>query len=302
MENKLPEPNIVCFGEVLYDIFPTHKEIGGAPLNVALRLASLGLSAQIISRVGRDALGTELLVYASINGVDTDAIQRDNDLSTGEVIVDLNETGSATYTISYPVAWDKIEPVLVNEVLVQEATALVYGSLVCRDVISHQSLLKLIKQSTYKVFDVNLRAPFYSKDLIIQLMMQSDFVKFNDTELSEISVFMHSPYHSIEENILFVAEKTNTKHICVTRGSHGAVLYYDEKMYSNDGYKIEVVDTVGAGDSFLAGLLSKLLCGSTPQEAIDFACALGALVAKNKGANPIISNLEINMFLNKNVK
>jgi fructokinase len=300
MENKLQEPNIVCFGEVLYDVFPTHKEIGGAPLNVALRLASLGFSAKIISRVGRDALGTELLVYAAMNGVDTDAVQRDDNLSTGEVIVDLNKAGSATYTISYPVAWDKIAAVLANEVLVQKADALVYGSLVCRDMISHQSLLKLIKQAKYRVFDVNLRGPFYTKDLIIELMMQSDFVKFNDDELAEISAFMSSPYHSLKENILYVAEKTNTKQICVTKGSSGAILYYDGEMYSNTGYKIEVVDTVGAGDSFLAGLLSKLLRGESPQKAIDFACALGAIVEKNKGANHIISNQEINMILNKN--
>jgi fructokinase len=300
MGNKLQELNIVCFGEVLYDIFPTHKKAGGAPLNVALRLASLGFSAQIISRIGRDALGAELLGYAAMNGVDTDAIQHDDDLSTGEVIVDLNKDGSATYTISSPVAWDKIESVLANEVAVQKVDAFVFGSLACRDIISHQSLLKLTKLAPYRVFDVNLRAPFYTKDLIIQLMMQSDFVKFNDDELAEISALLSSPYHSLEQNILFVAEKTNTKHICVTKGSHGALLYYNGEMYSNDGYKVEVVDTVGAGDSFLAGLLSKLLRGEHPQEAIDFACALGAIVAKSEGANPLISNLEINMMLNKN--
>jgi fructokinase len=129
-------------------------------------------------------------------------------------------------------------------------------------------------------------------------MMQSDFIKFNDDELYEVSAFMNSPYHSLEQNILFIAEKTNTKHICVTKGSHGAVLYYNEKMYYNSGYKIDVVDTVGSGDSFLAGLLSKLLYDENPQEAIDFACALGAIVAKNEGANPKISSKEINDFMN----
>lgn len=290
--------NIICFGEVLFDVFPTHKKIGGAPLNVALRLASLGINAQIISRVGNDEIGRELLAFIKKNGVDTDTIQIDENLSTGEVIVQLNEKGSASYTINYPVAWDKIICIPEDEIMVKKADALVFGSLVCRDSVSQNSLLEIINYAKYAVFDVNLRAPFYTKEILINLMMQSDFIKFNDDELYEVSAFMNSPYHSLEQNILFIAEKTNTKHICVTKGSHGAVLYYNEKMYYNSGYKIDVVDTVGSGDSFLAGLLSKLLYDENPQEAIDFACALGAIVAKNEGANPKISIADINDFMN----
>jgi len=290
--------NIICFGEVLYDVFPTHKKIGGAPLNVALRLASLGINAQIISRVGNDEIGRELLAFIKKNGVDTDTIQIDENLSTGQVIVQLNEKGSASYTINYPVAWDKIICVPEDEIMVKKADALVFGSLVCRDSVSQNSLLEIINYAKYAVFDVNLRAPFYTKEILVNLMMQSDFIKFNDDELYEVSAFLNSPYHSLEQNILFIAEKTNTKHICVTKGSHGAVLYYNEKMYYNSGYKIDVVDTVGSGDSFLAGLLSKLLYDENPQEAIDFACALGAIVAKNEGANPKIFSKEINDFMN----
>lgn len=289
---------IICFGEVLFDVFPTHRKIGGAPLNVALRLASLGINAQIISRIGKDEIGKELLAFIEKNGVATDTIQIDENLSTGQVIVQLNEKGSASYTINYPVAWDKIVCIPEDEIIVKKADALVFGTLVCRDSVSQNSLLEIINYTKYAVFDVNLRAPFYSKEILLNLMMQSDFIKFNDDELYEVSDFMNSPYHSLEQNILFIAEQTNTKHICVTKGSHGAVLYYDEKMYYNSGYKIDVVDTVGSGDSFLAGLLSKLLYDENPQEAIDFACALGAIVAKNEGANPKISSKEINDFMN----
>jgi fructokinase len=289
---------IICFGEVLFDVFPTHRKIGGAPLNVALRMASLGINAQIISRVGNDEIGKELLHFIEQNGVSTDTIQVDENLSTGEVIVQLNDKGSASYTINYPVAWDKIDCGPEEEILVKKANALVFGTLVCRDLVSHTSLLEIINYTKYAVFDVNLRAPFYSKELLINLMMQSDFIKFNDDELYEVSAFMNSPYHSLEQNIHFIAEQTNTKHICVTKGSHGAVLYYNEQMYYNSGYKVDVVDTVGSGDSFLAGLLSKLLYENNPQEAIDFACALGAIVAKNEGANPKISTSEMNEFMN----
>lgn len=292
---------IICFGEVLFDVFPTHRKIGGAPLNVALRLASLGVNAQIISRIGKDEIGRELLAFIEKNGVATETIQIDENLSTGQVIVQLNDKGSASYTINYPVAWDKIICIPEDEIMVKKADALVFGTLVCRDSVSHTSLLEIINYAKYAVFDVNLRAPFYTKEILINLMMQSDFIKFNDDELFEISTFMNSPYHSLEQNILFIAEQTNTKHICVTKGSHGAVLYYNEKMYYNSGYKIDVVDTVGSGDSFLAGLLSKLLYDENPQEAIDFACALGAIVAKNEGANPKISIQEINAFMNPQI-
>ncbi len=281
---------VICFGEVLYDVFPSYRKIGGAPLNVALRLASLGLDAQIISRIGNDALGKELLAFIQKNNVPIDTIQIDEASVTGEVLVQLDEKCSASYTINHPVAWDKIEATDVTKEATKNADALVYGSLVCRDEISYNSLQELLKIAKYKIFDVNLRAPFYSHELLINLMKQSDFIKFNDDELYEISGNLNSPFHTLEENIFFIARQTNTKSICVTKGSQGAVLYFNEALYFNSGYKIIVADTVGAGDSFLAGLLSQLLVYEQPQKAIDFACALGALVASHEGANPKISN------------
>ena len=290
--------SVVCFGEVLFDVFPTHKKIGGAPLNVAIRLASLGIQSQIISRIGNDEIGKELLEYIKDHKVNSDSIQVDENLKTGEVIVELNEKGSASYTINYPAAWDKIIGTLEDEIIVKKADALVFGSLVCRDAISKNTLFELINYAKYTVFDVNLRAPFYTKEVLNHLMHEADFIKFNDDEIYEISEFLHSPFHSLEQNILFMAERTSTKHICVTKGSHGAVLYYNNQFYYNSGYKIKVADTVGAGDSFLAGLLSKLLAGESPQNAIDFACAIGALVAQKEGANPKINESTIDSFMN----
>ena len=289
---------VVCFGEVLFDVFPTYRKIGGAPLNVALRLASLGIDVQIISRIGNDDLGKELITFIQENDVPTDAIQIDETYPTGEVLVQLDKKGSASFTINYPVAWDEIEVTTQAKNAVNNADALVFGSLVCRDDTSYKTLQKLIKKAKYKIFDVNLRAPFYTKELLVNLMNKSDFIKFNDDELYEISEYLNSPFHSLEQNILFIAKETNAKSICVTKGNHGAVLYYKGQMYYNSGYKINVADTVGAGDSFLAGLLSKLLVDEEPQKAIDFACALGALVASNEGANPKITNDAIAKFMN----
>jgi fructokinase len=290
--------SVVCFGEVLFDVFPTHKKIGGAPLNVAIRLASLGIKSQIISRIGTDDIGKELMEYIKEHKVNSDSIQIDNDLKTGEVIVQLNDKGSASYIINYPAAWDKIIETPEDEIIVKKADSLVFGSLACRDTVSQNTLFELINYAKYTVFDVNLRAPFYTKELINHLMHEADFIKFNDDEIYEISEHLQSPFHSLEQNILYIAEQTSTKHICVTKGSHGAVLYYNNQFYYNSGYKIKVADTVGAGDSFLAGLLSKLLAKEDPQKAIDFACAIGALVAQKEGANPKINKSTIDSFMN----
>ena len=289
---------VICFGEVLFDVFPHYRQIGGAPLNVALRLAALGLEAQIISKIGNDALGKEILSFIQSNHVSTETIQIDDTLATGEVLVQLDDQGSATYTINYPVAWDDIEVTAAVTNAIKNADALVFGSLACRDERSYNSLQQLLKTAHYKIFDVNLRAPFYSQALLLNLMQQSDFIKFNDDELYEISGYLNSPFKSLEENILFIAGHTHAKSICVTKGSQGAVLYYNQQLYFNSGYKVNVADTVGAGDSFLAGLMSQLLVNIEPQKALDFACALGALVASHEGANPKISNASVKKLMN----
>jgi fructokinase len=284
---------IFCFGEILWDVFATHKKIGGAPLNVALRLQSLKNKVSIISSVGKDIEGEELINFIKEHNVNVDFIQINEKYRTGNVKVTLDKFGSATYDIQYPSSWDFIEfnNELVNSI--ETSDAFIFGSLITRNKVSKETLYHLIKSSKYSIFDVNLRAPHYTKDILIDLLHKSDFVKFNDDELLEISNFLGSRLKSIEKNIEFIAEKTNTSHICVTRGSNGAILYYNKKFYSNSGYSVSVKDTVGAGDSFLATLINFLLKKEPPQKAIDIACAMGALVAKNEGANPKITQEEI---------
>lgn len=289
---------IVCYGEVLWDVFPTHKKIGGAPLNVAIRLQSLGNEVSIISRIGSDKKGEKLIEFISKKGVGTDFIQVDSQFKTGKVKVILNSKGSASYDIMFPRSWDKIEVTDDAINLIKSSDAFVFGSLVARGDTSKASLYELLKYAKYKIFDVNLREPYYTKEILTYLMNEADFIKFNDDELFEISKFLGSKYHSLEQNIKYISEKTNTKNICVTKGRHGAVLLFDNNLYYNSGYQITVVDTVGAGDSFLASLTSELLNNISPQEAIDFACAAGALVAQSEGANPKITRLDIDKFVN----
>ena len=287
----------VCFGEVLWDIFPDKARIGGAPLNVASRLSATGIETEIISRIGTDQKGKEILAYLKRNNVGTENIETVATYPTGMVKVTLSRSGSATYEISYPSAWDKIEVSESSMNSVRKADVFIFGSLVCRDEISRNTLFHLLESANYKVFDINLRPPHYQKEVLQQLMQKADFIKFNDEELFEIAVMLGSLFNSLEQNLLFISEKTNTKSICVTKGSHGAVLLSEGKLYYNSGYQIKVKDTVGAGDSFLASLIAKLLTKENPQKALDYACAVGALVAGSEGANPKLEVEEIKKFM-----
>lgn len=289
---------IVCFGEILWDVFSSHKKIGGAPLNVAVRSSFFNNDVTMISAVGKDDLGNELLKYLGEQKINTDCVSILDNYKTGEVKVTLNEKGSASYSIEYPSAWDKITLTKHSELAVKTSDALVFGSLSTRDAISRKTLYALVKLAKYKVFDLNLRAPHYTTEILIHLMLEADFIKFNDEELYEVSKFLGSKFNSLEQNLKFIAQKTNTKHICITKGPFGAVLLYNENLYYNSGYKIEVADTVGAGDSFLGTLISELLNDESPQKAIDFACAVGALVASNEGANPNLDQNDVEVFMN----
>ncbi|WP_406843814.1 carbohydrate kinase family protein [Flavobacterium soyae] len=289
----------VAYGEVLWDVFANEKKIGGAPLNVALRMKTLGCEVAMISCVGKDEDGKAIIDQVKSLGLETNAIIQTENFATGLVNVTLNERGSASYEISYPSAWDKIVLNDSAKNLAANADVLIYGSLVCRDEVSRQSLEELLQTNAYKVFDVNLRKPHYSYKILEQLMHSANFIKFNDEELLEIAAAMQSPFVSLEDNMHFIAKKTKVTAMCVTKGKHGALLMWEGQLYENGGYPVEVADTVGAGDSFLAALITSLLTGKAPQTAIDFACAVGALVAEAPGANPEISNSKIENLMLK---
>jgi len=285
--------NIICYGEVLWDLLPTGAVPGGAPMNVAIRAQSLGLSAKIISKIGNDKLGMDLSRFLKEKNVDISLLQVDEKLSTGSVFVEVDKNGIATYDIKYPTAWDKIE--LSNSIIenVKLADAFVFGSLSCRDDVSKQTLLSLIKHAKFKVFDVNLRPPFYDLKLIKELIQKSDLVKLNDEELVLLVNELGLNSLDLNESVLFLNKKLNVKTICVTRGEKGALLFANGEFFSHKGFKVKVADTVGSGDSFLAALIFKILSNDSYDETIEFACAIGSLVASLTGANSEITNEDI---------
>jgi len=290
---------IVCYGEVLWDMLPTGKKLGGAPLNVALRAQSFGFDAKVISSVGADVQGDEIKQQMEAHAASLDHLQASGHYATSEVQVSLDDKGSASYEIKMPCAWDDIRFREDDLAAVKEADAFIYGSLVARQETSRETLFALLKASSFKVFDVNLRPPHYKLDTLVALMDQADFIKFNDEEIVEISSALGAKDLSLESCILFIAEKTKTSRICVTLGADGAVIFQDNEFVYNKGYKVVVADTVGSGDSFLATLITQLLTGFSAQVALDFACAVGALVASKQGANPVLTRKEIQEIMQK---
>ncbi|MDT0690971.1 carbohydrate kinase [Salegentibacter sp. F188] len=287
----------VCFGEILWDVFPDEERIGGAPLNVASRMSSFGIKTEVISEVGNDKKGHKLISYLKSNNIEVKNIAKDAEQSTGVVNVSLSPGGSATYEIAYPVAWDKIKISEEMKHSVKEADVFIFGSLVCRDKVSRNTLFELLHEAKLKVLDINLRPPHYEEEVLLKLIQQADIIKFNDDELFEIAGILGSPFHSLEQNLNFIAKETSATSICVTKGQHGAVFLHEGKLYYNSGFKVKVKDTVGSGDSFLATLIAKLLKKENPQKALDYACAVGALVAGKEGANPELSHGKIEDFM-----
>ena len=290
---------VVSFGEILWDKLPSGKVPGGAPLNFAYRLNSFQNSLSIISKVGDDSLGKGLTEFLNKNGLDTEYIQISKIYKTGEVNVSIDKNGIADYDILNPVAWDDISLNLKNIELTKNSSVFVFGSLICRNMTSRRTLKELLKIAPFKLFDINLRSPYYNMNLIEELMLSSDFIKFNYEEIEEISTIYINKKATLENMIETISEKTKTKNICVTMGEKGACYYTNNSFYYQDGFKINVLDTVGAGDSFLATLVEGILNKTKPQEILKKACAVAALVASKEGATPTVSMTEINDLLVK---
>ena len=290
--------SVSCFGEILWDVFPSYRRIGGAPLNVALRMHSLGASVHMISRLGNDAEGQEILKFLKEQGLSPDLIQMDPQYKTGTVDVHLDETRTATYTINKPVAWDFIQLTSEMKQTVSASDALIYGSLATRSKRSEETLRALLSEASFKVFDMNLRPPHYNLDRLIELMLEADLVKLNDEELYEISGHLNLEGNTITEKMINLSRWVSSDvTLCVTKGAEGAQLLHKGEMHSNSGYPVQVADTVGAGDSFLATLCFYLLNKHAPQLALDQACAMGSLVASKEGAIPIITPEEIKTMI-----
>ncbi len=282
---------ILCFGEILWDRLPTGRLPGGAPLNVAYHLSRLGAEPRMISAVGTDALGDEMLSYLGSRGLNTEFIERNRRLPTGIVTVSVSAGGQPSYTIEEGVAWDDIAGTGAWRAAIPGSAAIVFGSLAARTAANRGALDELLATpGLLRVMDVNLRAPFDEPGLVLSLARRADWIKLNEHELKVLSGRAAGAGDwpgSLLPSIEALAAATDCRRICVTGGERGAVLWNDGKLVSAAAPEITVRDTIGAGDAFTAALVHGLLTAPGDDAAIlERACALGALVASLPGGQP----------------
>ncbi|MCU7547910.1 carbohydrate kinase [Chitinophagaceae bacterium LB-8] len=288
--------SVVCFGEILWDILPSGEEAGGAPMNVAYHLTKHGINTAMISRIGNDERGKKLLELLQQQNVVTDYIQSDNQHQTGVVYARPGANHEMTYEIVQPVAWDFIEWNEDMQKIVEAAGFFVHGSLGARSEISRNTLLSLLECAQKRVFDINIRPPHFDKNLALQLLHGVHILKLNEAELNLLAGW-YGDYNSLIDQLKKVQDELDIPLIIVTRGEHGAMINAQGKIFEHPGYKVLVADTVGSGDAFLAGFLCQILNGAEVQQALNFACASGSLIASYAGACPDYKTAEIRKML-----
>lgn len=287
---------ILCIGEVLWDALPEGLFLGGAPFNVACHLRMLGENVAICSAVGKDVLGEQVIKRTKQKSLDTSFIQINSNYQTGIVNVTLDADKNASYEIVEPVAWDFIEPnnLLLDEM--QKSDYLVFGTLAQRSLVSQKSIEKLRSFGKINIYDVNLRPPFNNKDIIEKSLESADIVKMNEDELKQLASWFNLS-ERFELSITDLANKFNCSTVCITKGNKGSAIFRNNKLTQQEGFKVEVKDTIGAGDSFLAALIHGILKEQTNEDILKYSNAVGAYVASKKGAIPELDLDSIQKFI-----
>ena len=283
----MKEISVICFGEILWDNIQEGRRLGGAPLNVCYHLKKMNINSKIISAIGNDPDGRELLNELKKLGINSIFCQVSDVAPTSQVHVNVKEDHSVAYEIVENVAWDYIRSDKDLENLVAASDALVFGSLVTRSEISRNTLFTLIEKSRRRVFDVNLRVPFYDKDTIMGLMAKTHLLKLNVDELDIIMDWfgVKSSAELIQlESIQHRFPEVDT--IILTKGADGATYYSNGDHLSVQAMKVNVQDTVGSGDAFLAAFLAARLQNSSIPEALEQANVLSGFIASQPGACP----------------
>src|SRR5690625_358042 len=277
--------SILCIGEILWDRLPEGDFLGGAPFNVAYHLKKFEGEVAFISRIGEDALGKLTLERVEALGLSTAYIQQDKDLPTGVVDVTFTEGGVPHYTIREPAAWDAIDLDEQTSRLIRTSQAIVCGTLAQRNSVTAQTISSIHASSALKVLDLNLRAPYDQLETVRESLEIADFLKVNDEELQRLQEWFGLP-ESMSEAAGLLPEKFNLNVICITCGGEGAFLFHDGEWIKSGGVKIRATDTIGAGDAFLAVLLTGFLKQFPMQKLLDRANRFGAYIATQKGGTP----------------
>jgi len=279
---------VVGLGEILWDILPAGKQLGGAPANFAYHAQAIGSEAVVVSRVGEDTLGKEILTRLGELGLECGYIQTDREHPTGTVTVELDEQGKPAYNIHEDVAWDFIGAEVALLDFASRADAVCFGSLCQRHRVSRATIrefLSATRQDCIRVFDINLRQSYFYEEIVETMLGVADVLKLNDEELPVVARLVGAK--GTEDEVLSdLTARYELRMIALTRGSAGSLLYSGGRSCEHEGYPTEVVDTVGAGDAFSAALTVGLLQGTDVSEINDFANRVASFVCSQPGATP----------------
>jgi len=284
------QPLFVGLGEVLWDELPGGRQLGGAPANFAYHAAALGAQARVVSRVGRDPLGAELLARLQQLGIATDAVELDPTAPTSTVTVSLGADGQPCYTIHESVAWDHLAAEPAGSRAVAAADVVCFGTLAQRSVLSRtsiQSLLRLARRDALRILDVNLRQHYHSHELIEHSLSLANVLKVNETELPILAA-MFQLSGNVAAQVAEIARRFALRGVAFTRGGRGSLLYADGVTSEHAGLPVQVADTVGAGDSFTAAFALGLLRRWPLPTIHQRATRIAAFVCSQPGATPVL--------------
>ena len=282
---------IVGLGEALWDVLPEGKKLGGAPANFAYHVKQFGFNSMAVSAVGDDKLGEETL--AALNSKGLDYIMAQVPYPTGTVQVTLDEDGIPTYDIRENVAWDNIPFTPELEDLAHNCRAVCFGSLAQRNVVSRETIYKFLDamptgEGRLRIFDINLRQNFYTKEIIAESLYRCNILKINDEELVAIGRMFGYPGLDMRDKCWLLLGKCNLDMLVLTCGTNGSYVFTPGNVSFQETPLVEVADTVGAGDSFTGAFCSAILKGMPVAEAHKLAVQVSAYVCTQSGAMPVL--------------
>ena len=280
---------VIGIGEALWDMLPEGKKLGGAPANFAYHASQFGLEGLAVSAIGQDKLGEEIVEALEEHHLPyhLDRV----DYPTGTVQVTLDSRGVPQYEIKTGVAWDNIPYTKELADLAKQCQAVCFGSLAQRSPVSRESIglfLDAVPEDCLKVFDINLRQDFYSKEVLEASFRRCDILKINDEELVVMARLFNLPGLALEEKCRYLIKEYQLKMLILTCGVNGSYVFYEGGMSFLDTPKVQVADTVGAGDSFTGAFVGSLLTGKSVTEAHETAVKVSAFVCTQSGAMPIV--------------
>lgn len=280
---------VVGMGEALWDMLPEGKQLGGAPANFAYHVSQFGLESRVVSAVGQDKLGTEILDSFRVRQLAS--LIETVPYPTGTVQVELDAAGVPCYNIKEGVAWDNIPYTTALDELARHTGAVCFGSLAQRSVVSRETIHRFLDvvaatSDTLRIFDINLRQSFYTKDIICDSLRRCNVLKINDEELVAVSRMFGYPGIDLQDKCWILLAKYNLKMLILTCGVNGSYVFTPGEVSFVETPKVQVADTVGAGDSFTAAFTAAILRGRSVREAHALAVETSAYVCTQQGAMP----------------